>query len=147
MFILLIIRKDLLPVKQLNLYTLKYNMNLSNESMLKGFLTRLFKKIEKGKLFNISFQGEKTYISQDKIDSLKEKQRGFLLPLIGKVISFIKGGHGFETKQLIPLAALLPLIFGGIATAGGTAGGIASTVNATNQKAKNNLEIEEQRRQ
>ena len=57
-------------------------------------------------------------------------------------------GTGFETKEggLLPLAALLPLIFGGIAAAGGTAGGIASAVNAANQKAKNDLELEEQRR-
>ena len=53
-------------------------MNLSNESKLKGFLTRLFKKKDKGKPFAISFQGEKTYISQDRIDSIKgEKQGGF----------------------------------------------------------------------
>ena len=36
-------------------------MNLSIESKLKGFLTRLFKKIDKGKPLTISFQGEKTY--------------------------------------------------------------------------------------
>ena len=62
-------------------------------------------------------------------------------------MSFINGGNGFETKgDLLPLAALLPLIFGGIAAAKGTAGGIASAVNAANQKAKNDLELEEQRR-
>ena len=97
------------------------------------------------------------YTSQGKIDSIKGEKQGELgeavpleplLPLIGKVISFIKGGEGFETKEgdLLPLAALLPIIFGGIAAAGGTAGGIASAVNAANQKAKNDLELEEKRR-
>ena len=41
---------------------------------------------------------------------------------------------------------MLPLVFGGIAAAGRTTGGIASVVNATNQKAKNDLELKEQRR-
>ena len=47
---------------------------------------------------------------------------------------------------LLPLATLLPMIFGGLAAAGGTAGGIASAVNAANQKTKNDLELKEQRR-
>ena len=123
-------------------------MTKTNESKIKAFLTRLFKKIEQGKPFTISFQCDKTYINQDLINSLKEKHGGFLMPLIGKVMSFIKGGNGFETKEggILPLAALLPLIFGGIAAAGGTAGGIASAVKAANDKAKNDLELEEQRR-
>ena len=123
-------------------------MAQSNEAKLKRFLTHLFKKMELGKSFKISFQGDSAYVSQDKIDSLKEKHGGFLLPLINKVISYIKGGDGFETKEggILPLAALLPLIFGGLAAAGGTAGGIASAVNAANQKAKNDLELKEQKR-
>ena len=122
-------------------------MTQSNESKVKRFTTRLFKGIERGKPFKISFQGDTAQISQDQIDSVKEKHGGFLLPLIGKVISHIKGGAGFETKGgLLPLAALLPLIFGGLAAAGGTAGGIASVVNAANQKQKNDLELKEQRR-
>ena len=81
------------------------------------------------------------------MDSEKEKHGGFLLPLVGKVISHIKGGAGFETKEggLLPLAALLPFIFGGLAAAGRTADGIASVVNAANQKQKNDLELKEQR--
>ena len=123
-------------------------MAQSNEAKLKRFLTHLSKKMELGKSFKISFQGDSTYVSQDKIDSLKEKHGGFLLPLINKVISYIKGGDGFETKEggILTLAALLPLIFGGLAAAGGTAGGIASAVNAANQKAKNDLELKEQKR-
>ena len=41
---------------------------------------------------------------------------------------------------------MLPLIFGGLAAAGGTAGGIALVVNAANQKQKNDLKLKEQRR-
>ena len=51
---------------------------MSNESIIKGFLTRLFKNIEKGKPFSITFQGDKTYINQDQIDSIKQKHGGFL---------------------------------------------------------------------
>ena len=131
----------------MRLHNIYLKMKHTNESKIKAFVTRLFKKIEQGEPFTISFQGEKTYISQGRIDSLKEKHGGFLLPLIGKVMSFIKGGNGFETKGgILPLAALLPLIFGGIAAAGGTAGGIASAVKAASDKAKNDLELEEQRR-
>ena len=45
----------------------------------------------------------------------------------------------------LPLAALLPLIFGGISAAGGVGSLIENSVSAANQKAKNDLEIEEQR--
>ena len=123
-------------------------MPQTNESKLKGFLTRLFKKIEQGNPFSITLEKDRAHISQKDIDSLKEKHGGFLLPLIGNVISNIKEGSGFETKEggILPLALLLPLIFGGIAAAGGTAGGIASAVSAANNKAKNDLELEEQRR-
>ena len=45
--------------------------------------------MEQEEPFTVSFQGEKTYISQTTIDSLKDNHGGFLLSLIGKVISFI----------------------------------------------------------
>ena len=86
----------------------------SNVAKLKRFLTSLFKKIELGTPFKISFQGDTAHINQATIDSVKEKHGGFLTPLIRKVMSFIKRWDG-----LLPLAALLPLIFGGIAAAGG----------------------------
>ena len=67
-------------------------MTQSNESKVKRFVTGLFKGIERGKPFKISFQGDIAQINQDTIDSEKEKHGGFLLPLVGKVISHIKGG-------------------------------------------------------
>ena len=122
-------------------------MTHTNASKFKGLVTRLLKKIELGKPFKISFQGNTASISQEQINSLKEKHGGFLIPLVNKVISHIKGGNGLETKEggLLPLAALLPMIFGGLAAAGGTAGGIAFVVNASNQKAKNDQELKEQK--
>ena len=124
-------------------------MSKTNESKVKGFLTRLFKKIELGKPFKICFQGESTHINENQINSVKRKKWRISITFNWrKVLSFIKGGNGFETKEggILPLAALLPLIFGGIAAAGGTAGAIASGVKAANDKAKNDLELEEQRR-
>ena len=47
---------------------------------------------------------------------------------------------------MLPLADLLPLIFGGIGAAGGIGSLIANSVNAANQKNKNDLQLEEQRR-
>ena len=40
--------------------------------------------------------------------------------------------HMEKTGGLLPLAALLPLIFGGLGAAGGVAGGVASAVSAAN---------------
>ena len=56
------------------------------------------------------------------------------MPLVNKLLSYVKSSNGFEMKEggLLPLATLLPLIFGGIAAAGGSAGGLASVVNAVN---------------
>ena len=56
--------------KKLYLYK---SMTQSNESKVKRFTTRLFKGIERGKPFKISFQGDTAQISQDQIDSVKEK--------------------------------------------------------------------------
>ena len=50
-------------------------MPRTNETKLKGFLTRLFTKIEVGKPFTISLGGDKMFITQDKIE-------GGILPLV-----------------------------------------------------------------
>ena len=50
-------------------------MSQINESKLKRFLTRLFIKVEIGEPVTISFRGDKKYINQKTIESLKEKHR------------------------------------------------------------------------
>ena len=124
-----------------------FKMNTS-ESKVKRLINTILKKLEIGKPFNITFNGDKAHINQQRIDSIKSVNGGFLLPLLGTIISHIKSGSGFENKQggVLPLLTLLPLIFGGIAAAGGTAGGIASAVSSANSKAKGDLELQEQRR-
>jgi hypothetical protein len=67
----------------------------------------------KPKLFKIN--GEKKYISKKIINDIKEKEH--------------EGG-------LLPLAALIPLITGAIAAAGGTAAGIATTVQKVKEGKK-----------
>ena len=124
------------------------------EAKIKRFVKQYLKKIDEGRPFDISFNGEKVHISQKQIDSFKpykEVHGGFLLPLLGSVIGFIKKkitGNGLERKEggILPLLTLLPLIFGGIGAAGATAGGIAGAVKAANDKAKNDLELAEQKR-
>jgi len=126
------------------------------EAKIKRFVKQYLKKIDEGKPFDITFNGDKVHISQKQIDSFKpykEVHGGFLLPLLGSVIGFIKKkitGNGLngERKEggLLPLLTLLPLIFGGIGAAGATAGGIAGAVKAANDKAKNDLELAEQKR-
>ena len=63
---------------------------------------------------SITYEGKKVYISKDKIQEIKKLEN--------------------ENKEgeILPLAALLPLIFGGLTAAGATAGGVATDV----QKAK-----------
>ena len=124
------------------------------EAKIKRFVKQYLKKIDEGKPFDITFNGDKVHISQKQIDSFKpykEVHGGFLLPLLGSVIGFIKKkifGNGLEKKEggILPLLTLLPLIFGGIGAAGGVAGGVAASVKAANDKAKNDLELAEQKR-
>ena len=124
------------------------------EAKIKRFVKQYLKKIDEGKPFDITFNGEKVHISQKQIDSFKpykEVHGGFLLPLLGSVIGFIKKkifGNGLEKKEggILPLLTLLPLIFGGIGAAGTVAGGTAGIVKAVNDKAADDAKIAEQMR-
>ena len=76
--------------------------------------TKLEAKIQKiiadGKPGSITYEGKKTYISKNKIKEIRDKEGG-----------------------LLPLAALLPLIFGGIGAAGAVAGGVATAVKSVKE--------------
>ena len=63
---------------------------------------------------SITYEGKKVYISKDKIQEIRDFEN-----------ENKKGG-------ILPLAALLPLIFGCLTAAGATAGGVTTAV----QKAK-----------
>jgi len=59
---------------------------------------------------SLRLNGKSHYISRKKIDKIRDEER--------------------KSGGLLPLAALLPLIFGGIGAAGGAAGGIAGIVKS-----------------
>ena len=77
--------------------------------------------VNSGKPKSITVQGKKYYLSKAKINKLqlrRQKEGGFL-----------------------PLLALLPLIFGGIAAAGAVAGGTAAVVKTVNDT-QHNIAVE-----
>ena len=78
--------------------------------------------IDSGKGKNITHEGKKVYFSKKKIDEIRLRE------------SQHEGG-------VLPLLALLPLIFGGLTAAGSTAAGIATAVKS----AKEAKYIDEQR--
>ena len=118
------------------------------EVRLKRFVKQYLKKVDEGKPFTISFNGEKVHISQKQIDSFnpyKEAHGGFLLPLLGSVISFIKGkvGNGLDSEKTGGILPFLPLILAGIGAAGAAAGGVSGIVKTANDKAANDIKIQE----
>ena len=108
-----------------------------------GVVVRITKDYLNGDLHKNSFD-ENT----DKIESLKRKN-GLNLSLSPSQLKYLKKSGG-----LLPLLALLPLIFAGLGAAGGVAGGMASAVSsAKNARAaaaqiaemeRHNREIESQ---
>lgn len=66
-----------------------------------------------------------TQINQ--INKSKNNKKGMNLKLSASQLKHLE-----KTGGLLPLLALLPLIFGGIGAAGGVAGGVASAVSAVN---------------
>ena len=66
-------------------------------------------------------------LTTTQITRIKEAKNGLNLKL-----SVVQLDHLKKTGGLLPLLALLPLIFGGIGAAGGVAGGVASAVSAAN---------------
>lgn len=74
---------------------------------------------------SMRYDGKTHYISKKKLENVRDVERK-------------EGG-------LLPLAALLPLIFGGIAAAGGAATGVASVVKSikdTNENERHNKVME-----
>ena len=84
--------------------------------------TRLRNIIDNNTPKSITHNGKKVYISKDKIQEIKNLEK--------------------EKKEggILPLAALLPLIFGGLTAAGATAGGVATVVQKAKESQKNDAE-------
>ena len=70
--------------------------------------------VDNNKPSSITYDGKKVYISKDKIKEIKELEKQH------------EGG-------VLPLLALLPLIFGGIGAAGAAATGIANVVKSAKE--------------
>src|SRR5271170_7592357 len=83
------------------------------------------------RLANNSLQGNhkltltQTQVTQ--IDKANKLNKGIDLKLSAAQLQHLE-----KTGGLLPLLALLPLIFGGLGAAGGVAGGVASAVSAAN---------------
>ena len=84
--------------------------------------TRLRNIIDNNTPKSITHNGKKVYISKDKIQEIKKLEK--------------------EKKEggILPLVALLPLIFGGLTAAGATAGGVATVVQKAKESQKNDAE-------
>ena len=88
-------------------------------------LSRIYDIINSGKPANIKYNKTVKYVNKSLIKKLKDEKEK-------------QGG-------ILPLAALLPLIFGGVAAAGTTAGTVASIVNnvqSKNEQARHNAAME-----
>src|SRR5277367_5571291 len=98
------------------------------------------------RLTKLNLQGDhKLQLTQTQINKIKKAKNGVQLNLSEtqlKQLEQLEKNGGF-----LPLAALIPLIFGGIGAAGGLAGGISSAVSAVKsnaEQARHNRAVEEQ---
>ena len=82
---------------------------------------KLRKIIDEEKPKSFSYEGKKVYINKDKIQEIKELENEH------------EGG-------ILPLVALLPLIFGGLTAAGATAASVANVVKNAKESRKADAE-------
>ena len=82
-----------------------------------------------------------TQMQINKIKKHKNKGVGVTLHMSQKQLN-----HMNKTGGVLPLLALLPAIFGGLAAAAGIAGGASGISKAVNDKKANNKMLEEQQR-
>ena len=82
-----------------------------------------------------------TQMQINKINKHKDKGVGIILHLSQSQLK-----HMHKSGGVLPLLAILPAIFGGLAAAGGITGGVSSIAEAVNDKKANNKMLEEQQR-
>jgi hypothetical protein len=97
----------------------------------------------------LNLQGDhKLPLTQTQINKIKKAKNGVQLNLSETQLKQLKQLEQLEKNGgFLPLAALIPLIFGGIGAAGGLAGGVASAVSAVKsnaEQARHNRTVEEQ---
>ena len=84
-------------------------------------------------------------LTQTQINQIKNATNGVQLNISLSQLKYQMNQE--KTGGFLPLLTLIPLIFSGLAAAGGVAGGIASGVNSTrqaNEQARHNRAVEEQ---
>ena len=103
----------------------------------------------------------KLLLTKTQINKLEKAQTGLVLNLSSvqlrsyyKTYLNLQKQNDVKTGGILPLLALLPLIFGGLGAAGGIAGGVSSAVSSANaakaaaaqlaEQVRSNKEIEEQ---
>ena len=88
---------------------------------------KLQKIIENGTPQSVTYNGVKVYVGKKKIEEIKE--------LLEQQRAARTESEGTQPKQggILPLIALLPLIFGGISAAAGTAAGVAGAVKSAKE--------------
>ena len=135
--------------------TKKYT--LYKMSQLQDFVERFLKKLDTDKPFNVCLGKERDYVSRKMLTENNVKQYktegGFLNLAVPIVDHLLKGGSGLNGPQvhtseggLLPLAALLPMIFSGLAAAGSVAGGVAQAVKAGKDSTANDAKLAEEHR-
>jgi hypothetical protein len=97
-----------------------------SEAQKQSLEEKLNRYIKEGKPRLVTYNGKSKHLSNKKLKDLRIKQLEH------------EGG-------ILPLLALLPAIFGGIAAAGGVAGGAAGIAKAVNDKKAKDAELKEQK--
>ena len=156
-------KKNLQMIKRLDNFANKYDYNID---VLKSILALA----QQGLPGSVILDNKKYRLTESDLRFLlsvngKTKEGGFipLLPILGALaaggIAGLAGKRIIENHKqlqeakaggLLPLLGLLPAIFGGLAAAGGVAGGIAQGVKAANdrkaqdEEAKRDMEFKKQ---
>jgi hypothetical protein len=109
------------------------------------FITAVYHNVINEKPGHISYNGVRHYLSKKEIQKLKPTFTSLetLLENVRHKIHVVKQDR--KEGGLLPLLALLPLIFGGVAAAGAVTGGVATAVaksKENQEQVRHNAEME-----
>ena len=90
---------------------------------------------------NLNGNMHKIPLTKTQVKRITRAKNGFNLSLSSAQLKYLKKSGG-----ILPLLALLPLIFGGLGAAGGVAGGIASAVSSAKNASAAAAQIAEMER-
>ena len=90
---------------------------------------------------NLNGNIHKIPLTHTQVKRITSAKNGFNLSLSSAQLKYLKQSGG-----LLPLLALLPLIFAGLGAAGGVAGGVASTVSSAKNASAAAAQISEMER-